>query len=74
MPDRRDPVRSGAGAREWPAGGPPRTGLSLKPAERLRWLEETMEALRRIRGRARAAPPLREGGRPDPAPGGRSWG
>jgi hypothetical protein len=30
-------------------------GLRLTPAERLRWLEETMEALRRWRGRAREA-------------------
>lgn len=27
-------------------------GLRLTPVERLRWLEETMEALRRWRGRA----------------------
>jgi hypothetical protein len=30
-----------------------RRGLSLTPAERLRWLEETMETLRRWQGRAR---------------------
>jgi hypothetical protein len=30
-------------------------GLSMTPAERLRWLEETMEVLRRWQGRARAA-------------------
>lgn len=30
-------------------------GLRLTPAERLRWLEETMATLRRWRGRARAA-------------------
>jgi len=30
-----------------------RMGLALSPAERLRWLEQTMEALRRIVGRAR---------------------
>jgi hypothetical protein len=30
-------------------------GLRLTPVERLRWLEETMAALRRWRGRARAA-------------------
>ncbi|HEX9241302.1 MAG TPA: hypothetical protein VF875_02555 [Anaeromyxobacter sp.] len=30
-------------------------GLRLTPAERLRWLEETMDALRRWRGRARKA-------------------
>jgi len=28
-------------------------GLRLTPAERLRWLEETMETLRRWQGRAR---------------------
>jgi hypothetical protein len=31
-------------------------GLRLTPAERLRWLEETMATLRRWRGRARNAP------------------
>ncbi len=31
-------------------------GLRLTPAERLRWLEETMAVLRRWRGRARGAP------------------
>jgi hypothetical protein len=30
-------------------------GLRLTPAERLRWLEETMAALRRWRGRAAAS-------------------
>ena len=30
-----------------------RLGLALTPAERLRWLEETMEEMRRIVGRAR---------------------
>ena len=29
-----------------------RAGLRLTPAERLRWLEETMETLRRWQGRA----------------------
>lgn len=29
-----------------------RRGLEMTPAERLRWLEETMEGLRRIQGRA----------------------
>ncbi len=32
------------------------TGRRLSPAQRLRWLEETMAALRRWRGRARGAP------------------
>ncbi len=31
-------------------------GLALTPAQRLRWLEETMETLRRWQGRARNAP------------------
>lgn len=30
-----------------------RLGLALTPAERLRWLEETMEEMRRILGRAK---------------------
>jgi hypothetical protein len=33
-----------------------RLGADMTPAERLRWLEETMEALRRWQGRARGAP------------------
>ena len=32
-----------------------RLGLQLSPAERLRWLEETMDELRRLLGRARRA-------------------
>jgi hypothetical protein len=36
---------------------PPLAGLRMSPAERLRWLEETMETLRRWRGRARAVRP-----------------
>jgi hypothetical protein len=35
-------------------------GLRLTPAERLRWLEETMAALRRWRGRARSAPKVED--------------
>jgi hypothetical protein len=35
-----------------------RSGLSLTPAERLRWLERTMEELARILGRARDARPF----------------
>ena len=35
-------------------------GLRMTPAERLRWLEETMEALRRWQGRAAAG--SRQGG------------
>lgn len=32
-------------------------GLRMTPAERLRWLEETMETLRRWQGRARNPKP-----------------
>jgi hypothetical protein len=40
-----------------------RMGLRLTPAERLRWLEETMDSLRRWRGLARPTrPPFTEGG------------
>lgn len=55
-------ARRGEPAREFPRGfdGHRRaqagSGLRLTPAERLRWLEETMAALRRWRGRARTAP------------------
>lgn len=35
-----------------------RLGLRLTPAERLRWLEQTMEELRRLVGRARHGRPL----------------
>jgi hypothetical protein len=38
-----------------------RMGLRLTPAERLRWLEETMETLRRWRGRAQSARRERDG-------------
>ncbi len=37
-------------------------GLGMTPAERLRWLEETLEALRRWQGRARSSAPPRPGG------------
>jgi len=36
-----------------------RMGLRLTPLQRLRWLEETMDALRRWRGLARHAPSAR---------------
>lgn len=39
-------------------------GLRLTPAERLRWLEETMATLRRWRGRARSAPKVADRGAP----------
>lgn len=35
-----------------------RLGLALSPAERLRWLEETMEELRGLVGRARCGRPV----------------
>lgn len=35
-----------------------RIGLDLSPAERLRWLEETMHQLRRLLGRARDGRPV----------------
>jgi hypothetical protein len=53
----------GAGDPEFPRGfdghrrAQARMGLRLTPAERLRWLDETMDALRRWRGRARPTPP-----------------
>jgi hypothetical protein len=34
-----------------------RLGLKLTPAERLRWLEQTMEEMRRLVGRARQGLP-----------------
>jgi hypothetical protein len=38
-----------------------RLGLALTPAQRLRWLEQTMEELRPLVGRARLVKPAREG-------------
>ncbi len=35
-----------------------RLGLCLSPAERLRWLEETMDELRGLVGRARRGRPI----------------
>ncbi len=44
-----------------------RLGLGLSPAERLRWLEETMEELRGLLGRARYGRPIsQEADRPQP--------
>ena len=34
-------------------------GLKLTPAERLRWLEDTMEEMRRLLGRAKQGRPIR---------------
>lgn len=42
-----------------------RLGAELTPAERLRWLEETMDALRRWQGRARKPAPGGRGGERD---------
>jgi hypothetical protein len=35
-----------------------RVGLGLSPAERLRWLEESMEEFRKLVGRARQGRPV----------------
>ena len=35
-----------------------RLGLGLSPAERLRWLEQSMEELRKLVGRARQGRPI----------------
>jgi len=61
----------------WPRGfaehrrGQAGLGLQLTPAARLRWLEETMAALRRWQGRARgaAATPPTSTPPPPPRPG-----
>ena len=39
-----------------------RRGLAMTPAERLRWLEETTEEMRKLLGRARGAPTVGTGG------------
>jgi hypothetical protein len=59
----------GSGAPEFPHGfdghrrAQARMGLRLTPAERLRWLEETMDSLRLWRGLARPTrPPSTEDG------------
>jgi hypothetical protein len=53
--------RSGAGAFDRGFEGhsrrQARLGLSLSPAERLRWLERTTEDMRALRGRARQGRP-----------------
>ncbi len=43
-----------------------RRGLLLTPAQRLRWLEETMSTLRRWTGRAREGRPMHEDRQHDP--------
>lgn len=43
-----------------------RRGLSLSPAERLRWLEQTLEELRPLVGRARLGRPRNEPSFPAP--------
>jgi hypothetical protein len=47
--DRDDQVWDFAGTRRHHI----RSGLRLTPAERLKWLEETVEEMRRLQGRAR---------------------
>jgi hypothetical protein len=37
-----------------------RRGLQLTPAERLRWLEETVDEMRRLQGLARLGRPVEE--------------
>jgi hypothetical protein len=37
-----------------------RQGLKLTPAERLRWLEETVDEMRRLQGLARFGRPIEE--------------
>lgn len=37
-----------------------RRGLRLTPAERLRWLEETVDEMRRLQGLARLGHPIEE--------------
>lgn len=52
------PRRSGAGlqgAAEEDWDSRPVVGLTMTPAERLRWLEETVEELRKVCGAARTA-------------------
>ena len=39
-----------------------RLGLTLSPAERLRWLEETIAEMRGVLGRARKGRPVKEDG------------
>jgi hypothetical protein len=57
------PIDSRTGADEFDRGfeghsrRQARLGLKLTPAERLRWLEQTMEEMRRLVGRARQGLP-----------------
>lgn len=37
-----------------------RLGLKMSPAERLRWLEETVEEMRSLQGLARLGRPIRQ--------------
>jgi hypothetical protein len=41
-------------------------GLGMTPAERLRWLQETLETLRRWQGRARSPSPVGPGSAGEP--------
>ncbi len=62
-----DPQRREGAAQRAPSGFEAhrlqqvRMGLRLTPVERLRWLERTMEELRRLLGRAKKGRPLVEG-------------
>ncbi len=65
-PDERPPAEADDGfdrGYDGPRRRQATRGLELTPAERLRWLEETMETLRLWQGRAQNAPPL------EPRPG-----
>lgn len=61
-----DPRHTGEDAGEFASGFEAhrlqqvRMGLRLTPAERLRWLERTMEELSRVLGRAKKGRPLVE--------------
>jgi predicted oxidoreductase len=65
MPDRKEVIsREGEGAFDRGFDGhsrrQARLGLTLTPAERLRWLEETMDQLRPLVGRARQGRPVKQ--------------
>lgn len=55
----KDPRSPGEAAGPWQRREQTRIGLRMTPAQRLRWLEETMATLRRWCGRARAGRPIR---------------
>jgi hypothetical protein len=53
----KPPMRVESGKEVWDFAGTRRhhirSGLRLTPAERLKWLEETVDEMRRLQGRAR---------------------